>query len=328
MRRFDFQDMKGTKEVFKADDVQEPDKPPSSQTLQESRIALLSDIEKDFEFPDAGMDQHGNPVVTRNGSRFDTETGYPYEVWMKNPRMEFVLVTAGEFMMGSQDSESERSLHEGPLHRVRITQPFYMAKYEVTQTQWEGVMGTNPSGLKGDDFPVEEVSWNDCKEFLNKLNRAMSGQRSALKGTGFRLPTEAQWEYACRAGTTTPFHFGKTITTNQVNYDGEYPYGNSPKGEYRQKTVRVGTFPSNAWGLHDMHGNVWEWCEDKYHPRTYGEPEATKPDPVCTLDSSYRIFRGGGWDCFAGFCRSAFRGKEVTGRSYCTLGFRPIKPLR
>jgi formylglycine-generating enzyme required for sulfatase activity len=204
---------------------------------------------------------------------------------------------------------------------VRITRPFYLGKYEVTQAQWKAVAGRNPSGFSGDDLPVEQVSWNACQKFLGKLNRA-AGEREAARDPMFRLPTEAQWEYACRAGTAGPFHFGKTVTTGQVNFDGGYPYGGSPKGAFRQKTVRVGSFPPNALGLYDMHGNVWEWCRDVYDARFYRKPEASAPDPLSASGSSYRVLRGGAWDCFARFCRSAFRGSDSPGRSFCTLGFR------
>jgi formylglycine-generating enzyme required for sulfatase activity len=167
-------------------------------------------------------------------------------------RMEFVLIPAGKFMMGSPKSEAGRSDSEDTQHGVTIAAPFYLGKYEVTQGEWKAVMGSNPSMFKGDDrLPVEGVSWDDCQEFITRLNAKKDGYV-------YRLPSEAEWEYACRAGTATAFSFGETITAEQVNYDGNYPYGNAPKGEYRGKTTRVGSFPPNAWGLYDMHGNVWE----------------------------------------------------------------------
>src|SRR5262249_47079270 len=142
------------------------------------------------------------------------------------------------------------------LHRVTLTQGFHLGVHQVTQAQWQAIMGNNPSNFTGNDRPVEMVSWNDCVDFCKRL-----GEKT---GMWFRLPTEAEWEYACRAGTTTPFHFGETISTDQANYDGNYTYGNGTRGVYRKRTKPAGSFPANAWGLHEMHGNVWEWCQDGY----------------------------------------------------------------
>src|SRR5205085_11701074 len=166
--------------------------------------------------------------------------------------VEFVWILAGSFMMGSENGDSD----EKPAHRVTISEGFYMGKYEVTQAQWQAVMGNNPSNFKGcDNCPVEQVSWDDAVSFIAKLNAQNDGYT-------YRLPTEAEWEYACRAGTTTAFAFGDSLSSEQANFDGDYPYGGAPKGVYRQKTTSVGRFQPNAWGLYDMHGNVWEWCED------------------------------------------------------------------
>ena len=169
--------------------------------------------------------------------------------------------------MGSPANEPERSDDE-TQHRVTLTKGFYLGVHQVTQAQWQAVMGNNPSHFKGDsNLPVENVSWDDCVAFCEALGKK--------DGKTYRLPTEAEWEYACRAGTTTPFHFGDTISVNQANYDGNYTYGNGKKGVYRQKTTPVGSFPANAWGLFDMHGNVWEWCADWYGP--YPEEELKDP---------------------------------------------------
>lgn len=172
-----------------------------------------------------------------------------------NMQLEMVLIPAGEFMMGSPESEEGRRSHEGPQHRVRISQPFYMGKYEVTQAQWKAVMGENPSSFDdcGSDCPVESVNWDDCQKFCRKL--------SSITEREIRLPSEAEWEYACRARTTTPFCFGKAISTAQANYTRK-PF----------QTTAVGSFPANAFGLHDMHGNVNEWCEDVYHDSYAGAP--------------------------------------------------------
>jgi formylglycine-generating enzyme required for sulfatase activity len=212
----------------------------------------------------------------------------------------FCLIPPGKFWMGSPDGEADRSSDE-KRHRVLISKPFYIGKYEVTQVQWLAVMDKNPSGFKDDmkkptGLPVECMLWENCQDFCNKAS--------------MMLPTEAQWEYACRAGTTTPFNLGENITTVQVNYDGKYPYNKAAKGEYRHKTVPVGSLPNqNAWGCYDFHGNVWEWCADSCDWKsgvvtdTYVD-EAK--DPLCTT-GSIRVVRGGGWDRLALYCRSADR---------------------
>ena len=168
--------------------------------------------------------------------------------------MKFVWIPAGTFVMGSPLEEKDRAPSE-TQHRVTLTEGFYIGQYAVTQEQWQTVMGANPSFFKGDKtLPVETVSWVDSQEFLQKL-----GQKD---GRIYRLPTEAEWEYACRAGTKTPFHFGEVITTDQANFNGNLPYKRYQAGVFRNKTTPVGSFPGNAWGLYDMHGNVWQWCHD------------------------------------------------------------------
>src|SRR5262249_26689915 len=143
-------------------------------------------------------------------------------------------------------------------HRVTLTGGFFLGVHQVTQAQWQMVMGSKPSRFKGENLPVERVSWDDCQEFCKRL--------AERDGKRYRLPTEAEWGYACRAGTATPFPFGETISPDQANYGGYYTYGKGKEGVYRQKTTPVGSFPANAWGLFDMHGNVYEWCEDWYGP--------------------------------------------------------------
>jgi formylglycine-generating enzyme required for sulfatase activity len=228
--------------------------------------------------------------------------------------MKLVAIPAGEFMMGSPETEKERGGDEGPQHRVKITQPFYMGAMEVTQAQWKAVMGTNPSNFQGDNLPVEQVSWDDCQEFLKKL--------SAKEGKTYRLPTEAEWEYACRAGTTTPFNTGETINTDQANYNGNQVYGNGKPGEYRQKTTPVGSFKPNAWGLYDMHGNVWEWCRDWYDENYFKNSPAT--DPAGPENGAYRVLRGGSWYNCPGFCRSAFRFRVNPDDRRNSFGFRVV----
>ena len=225
-------------------------------------------------------------------------------------KMKFCWCPPGSFDMGSPSSEEDRSIDE-TQHRVKLTQGFWMGKYEVKQHQWESVMGSNPSGFKGDDRPVERVSWDDCQEFICKINAA--GQVTVS------LPTEAQWEYACRAGTTTPFNFGLTLNGDKANCDGNYPYGTSTRGRRRETTSDVGSYAPNAWGLHDMHGNVWEWCSD-----WYGNYTGDATDPIGPASGTYRVFRGGSWSNFAWRCRSANRAGSVPGYRISILGLRLV----
>ena len=209
--------------------------------------------------------------------------------------MKFVWIAPGSFMMGSPKTEEER-LDNETQHNVTLTKGFYMSVYTVTQEQWQAVMGNNPSFFKGEkNLPVEQVSWEDCQEFVKKLREKDK--------KAYRLPSEAEWEYACRAGTKTPFHFGATISTEQANYNGGFTYGDGKKGKYREKTTPVGSFPANAWGLHDMHGNVFQWCEDWY--ADYPQKDVT--DPQGPEKSQFRVLRGGSWLFIPQLCRSAFR---------------------
>jgi uncharacterized protein (TIGR02996 family) len=207
--------------------------------------------------------------------------------------MTFSFIPPGTFLMGSPPDEEARGEDE-TQHRVTLTQGFYLGIHPVTQAQWQAIMGRNPSRFKGDNLPVESRSWVDCQGFCQKLSER-DGQR-------YRLPSEAQWEYACRAGTTTPFHFGPIISTDQANYDGNYTYGQGKQGEHRQKKTPVGSFPANAWGLFDLHGNVWEWCQDAYGD--YGDKD-TK-DPLNDKRGA-RVLRGGSWYDRPFGCRAACR---------------------
>jgi formylglycine-generating enzyme required for sulfatase activity len=230
--------------------------------------------------------------------------------------MKLSLIPPGQFTMGSPPKE-EWHRDDEVLHRVTISQPFYMAATEVTQQQWTALMGTNPSFCTGDELPVETVTWDQAAEFCRKL--------SAKEGSTYRLPTEAEWEYACRAGTTTPFHTGKTISPDQANYDGNSTYAGGPKGEFREETTTAGNFAPNAWGLHDMHGNVWEWCAD-----WYGGPYPTGDvtDPKGPDSGDRRIFRGGCWMNFPAVCRSANRAKVVPKSWNFHLGFRVVRDVK
>ncbi|MGF1580957.1 MAG: formylglycine-generating enzyme family protein [Gemmataceae bacterium] len=223
--------------------------------------------------------------------------------------MEFVWIPPGKFLMGSPEDEPERRDVE-LQHEVTLTKGFWLQTTAVTQKQWEQVMGNNPSEFRGPELPVECVSWDDCQEFCQKLTERTD--RPIV------LPTEAQWEYACRSGTTTPFWFGNTITTDQANYHGEYPYAGGETGEFRNRTVVVKSFPGNGWGLYEMHGNVWELCQDWYGAYAGG----LRIDPTGPTQSRSRVFRGGSWDYNAGRCRSAIRRRVYPVVSYGRLGFR------
>ena len=216
----------------------------------------------------------------------------------KGIKLEMVLIPAGEFLMGSPDSDKDADADEKPQHRVRITKPFYLGKYLVTQEQWEAVMGSNPSYFKGPKNPVEQVSWEDCQKFLGKLNA-----KSAAGGGKFQLPSEAQWEYACRAGSTTRYCFG-----DDASKLGDYAWYHANSGD---TTHPVGGKKPNAWGLYDMHGNVWEWCQDWYGEGYYAKSPAD--DPSGPTAGSIRVIRGGGWGLPAGVCRSASRGWFLPG---------------
>ena len=246
--------------------------------------------------------------------------------------IQMMRIPAGTFRMGSPESEPERVAGE-EFHWVVLTRDYLLATTEVSQGQWQSVMGENPSRFEGRDLPVEKVSWFDAVEFCNKLSVREGLEKAyqiseetvtwAPSATGYRLPTEAEWEYACRAGTTTPFHFGTTITSDQVNYDGSTSYVGGPAGENRAKTVAVGSMPANAWGLHEMHGNVNEWCWDWYA----NYPARTLTDPEGPPSGSGRVLRGGGWSSKAGNCRSAIRPHFVPTQRYVIQGLRVARSV-
>jgi formylglycine-generating enzyme required for sulfatase activity len=225
--------------------------------------------------------------------------------------LEMVYIRGGTFMMGSPVTESGRSNCESPPHQVTVP-TFFTGKYPITQAQYQAVMGNNPSDFKGEKRPVEQVSWNEAVEFCQKL--------SEKTGKIYRLPSEAEWEYACRAGTTTPFYFGKTITTDLVNYNGNPPFRGTPKGSYRGQTMDVGSFPPNSFGLYDMHGQVWEWCSDKWHHNYDGAPTDGSSWESGTSDS--RVQRGGSWNLDEVSCRAAKRRDLPAGNSNRNGGFR------
>ena len=238
--------------------------------------------------------------------------------------MEFVFVPGGCFQMGSPESEDDRSGDEGPRHKVCLD-GFWMGKFEVTQAQWETVMGDNPSDFTGADRPVEQVSWHDAQAFLKQLNASVETHgRASLQ---FRLPSEAEWEYAARAGTTTPFFFGETISVDQANYDGNYTYGKGNKGVYREQTTDVGSFPPNDFGLYDLHGNVWEWVADTYHDNYKGAP--TDGSVWGNLgDGKAKVLRGGSWYYNPNDCRSALRNRDDPDGRNGDIGARVVVGAR
>lgn len=235
--------------------------------------------------------------------------------------LHMVRILGGTFMMGSPEDEPERKDGEGPQHEVTVPM-FFMGRYPITQAQYEWVIETNPATqydterFVAPNKPVVGVTWEDAAAFCQRL--------SALTKRAYRLPSEAEWGYACRAGTTTPFHFGKTLTTEVANYNGNHTYANCPKGEYRQETTPVDHFgTANAFGLCDMHGNVLEWCADHWHENYDGAPT----DGSAWIeggDSSRRILRGGSWSDIPWVCRSASRFRGTPDIIDYDIGFRVV----
>ena len=248
-----------------------------------------------------------------------TVSGYELEL-AKGIAITMVQIPAGSFQMGSPATEAERSEDEGPQRRVQL-QSFFLGQTPVTQAQWQAVaswpqvgmmLDPDPALFEGANRPVENVNWEEAMEFCRRLS-----QRTKLDYT---LPSEAQWEYACRANTTTPFVFGDTLMPDLANYDGNYTYGSGPKGQYPQQTTDVGSFAGNAWGLQDMHGNVWEWCLDPWHDSYRGAP--ADGSAWTAGGGTARLLRGGSWIYYPRFCRSAYRSLNHPGCRLYDIGFR------
>jgi formylglycine-generating enzyme required for sulfatase activity len=239
--------------------------------------------------------------------------------------LSMVRIPAGSFLMGSQ-------------HQVTLAE-FLIGATPITQAQWRAVaqwappsghrwqrqLKTNPSRFQGkpdsDQRPVEQVNWHDAMEFCRRLN-SMLGPAS---GRTYTLPSEAQWEYSCRAGTSTPFAFGETLTTDLANHDGNHAFANGPKGAYRQETTAVRTFPANAWGLYDMHGNVWEWCLDQWQADLQSVPaDGSAWQGEEDREKATRLLRGGSWDFYPGYCRSACRSHSLPGNADDSVGLRVV----
>lgn len=246
--------------------------------------------------------------------------------------MELVEIPAGKFLMGSPDEDEDARDDERPQHLVRITKPFLIGRYEVTQAEYEKVTGTNPSwfsasgggarkveGLDTSRFPVEQVSWEQAVEFCQKLSE-LPVEKSA--GRVYRLPTEAEWQYCCRAGTTTKFHYGDSLTSTQANINGRFPYGGAPRGPYLGRTTTVGSYEPNAFGLYDMHGNIAEMCAD-WFGRDYYEQSPTD-DPQGPEKGADRMVMGGSWSADGFRCRCAHRRSNAPSGLAQYFGFRVV----
>jgi formylglycine-generating enzyme required for sulfatase activity len=244
--------------------------------------------------------------------------------------MKLTLIPAGKFLMGSAAGEEERDAEE-LQHEVVISRPFYMGVYPVTQGQYAKVMGKhsshfNPKNGGSLDNPVEQVRWAEAVQFCQRLSH-LDGELKA--GRVYRLPTEAEWEYACRAGTTTTFNCGNSLSSTQANFNGNYPYGGAAQGPFLQKTTKVGSYAPNAWGLFDMHGNVWQWCADWYDPDYYkNSPRADPKGPAQGVlgtgfaSDFFHVVRGGCWLDEGRACRAAYRFRLQTSEPYRIVGFR------
>ena len=269
-----------------------------------------------FEFKTATVNAQGEIIEERTGSA----QGFTED--LEGVPLEMVGIPGGTFLMGSPESELERLDTEGPQHEVTVG-PFFLGKFTITQAQWRVVAGwdlidrelkLDPSSFKGEDHPVEYVSWFDAVEFCKRL--------SARLGKAYRLPSEPEWEYACRAGTTTPFCFGETITLDLVNYDGSQTYSSGPEGISRGQTISVGSLGyANRFGLYDTHGNVWEWCEDPWH-ETYQNAPTNGMIWEEGGDKELRLRRGGSWANLPRDCRSACRDLNFPNLRNFNIGFR------
>jgi formylglycine-generating enzyme required for sulfatase activity len=301
---------------------------PPLQTCNYESVTI-ADIQDRFDFETAKIERQSALLGLRSKWRIDRRSAaaWGYTESLIGERTEAVdldmmAIPGGSFKMGALQDEPESRDSELPQHDVKL-QSFYLGRYPVTQEQWRVVAGyqrinkalnPDPSEFKETNLPVERISWEDAQEFCQRL--------SAATGKNYRLPSEAEWEYACRAGTVTPFHFGETITSDLANYDGSETYNDGPKGKDRGKTTTVGTFPANDWGLHDMHGNVWEWCADDWH----GSYEGAPADGSAWMDSERsnitKLLRGGSWYFNPGICRSANRISDARVNANHDVGFR------
>ncbi|MBO3459567.1 SUMF1/EgtB/PvdO family nonheme iron enzyme [Aetokthonos hydrillicola Thurmond2011] len=261
-----------------------------------------SDSLKTYKFEVVTVNRRGE-IITKAWR----QARYFTEYLLNGVELEMVYIPGGTFMMGSPDDEKPRPHRQTPQHTVTI-KPFYMGKYQITQAQWRAVanmpkiqrdLNPNPSYFEGENRPVECVSWENAVEFCQRL--------SAFTKREYTLPSEAQWEYAARAGTTTPFHYGETITGQLANYYANETYAEEPPGEYREQTTPVGSFPPNSFGLYDIHGNVDEWCADPWHDSYEGAPTDGRVWVYNSTGDKYYTLRGGAWSIVPRDCRSASR---------------------
>ncbi|MBD2616356.1 SUMF1/EgtB/PvdO family nonheme iron enzyme [Nostoc punctiforme FACHB-252] len=283
---------------------------PQLPKVQANAISLQT-----FEFDVVTVDATGKQINRKRHS-----ANFFIEDLGNGVILEMVSIPGGTFIMGSPNNEGKAN--ERPQHQIKVRE-FFMGKYQITQEQYQAIIGKNPSNFKGTNQPVENVSWNDAVKFCQKLNQKTKRI--------YRLPSEAEWEYACRAGSTTPFYCGETITTDLVNYDGNYTYASAPKGQYCKQTTPVGSFPPNAFGLYDMHGNIWEWCQDYWHDNYQRAPIDGSAWLTTALSSGLlsnsRLLRGGSWYDNPGNCRSANRHKNGARNCYNDVGFRVVSVL-
>ncbi len=274
--------------------------------------AKISSLEtKTFDFETITLNSSAKELHRSHGI-----ASYYSEDLGDSVKLDMVKIPAGSFLMGSPNKEHGRNKNEGPQHKVAVPE-FYIGKFEITQAQWNTIMSENPSRYKGDDLPVDSVTWNDAIKFCHRLSK--------ITGREYRLPTEAEWEYACRAGTTTPFAFGETILSNIVNYDGTpYPLKLGILGSYRGKTLPVGSLGfANNFGLYDMHGNVWEWCQDIYHDNYHSAPTNGQSWDTGT-DLQRHVVKGGTFFLSAYLSRSAFRSGYDAQEYLDCFGFRVV----
>jgi eukaryotic-like serine/threonine-protein kinase len=287
-----------------------PSPPPPSTPLPKT---IFFPVWKTIQFISVKLDNRGKIIAKPKGKAevFEENLGNGISMTM-------VKIPAGKFMMGSPESEANRLDWESPQHLVNVP-TFYLGQTLVTQSQYQQIMGNNPAYFQGDgNLPVEQVSWLEAMDFCDKLT-----QKS---GKTYRLPSEAEWEYACRAGTITPYAFGEKITPSVVNYDGNEPYGGAAKCEFRSKTTPVSSFPSNLFGLYDMHGNLYEWCLDEWvdnynNPPTDG---SARGDIISRYNNTRRLLRGGSWITNTQYCRSAVSDNFTASARLNGIGFRVV----
>jgi formylglycine-generating enzyme required for sulfatase activity len=326
IHRLDYWEEDGFEQLERAIGYQfklEPEEPKQPVIVPEEPKQPLSV----FNFEVVGVNAKGEQIKKES-----KQSQYFREDLGNDITLEMVAIPGGTFLMGTEDEEIERLVKkfgwerfrsERPKREVNVP-PFFIGKYPITQEQWRAIaatakididLETNPSSFKGDELPVESVNWDQAIEFCKRLSRETKRE--------YRLPSEAEWEYACRAGTTTPFYFGETITGKLANYRASETYAEEAKGEHRGETTPVGQFPPNAFGLYDMHGNVWEWCADTWHDNYDGAPT----DGSAWIENgndNRSPMRGGSWGYDPGYCRSAIRYYVRRDYRFCDIGFRVV----